>query len=53
MLKDGERWSKLSKQELMADESGEVVRIQHRGDWFGQVKKELGTPRLPESEMPV
>jgi hypothetical protein len=51
--KDWERWSKMSKQELMADESGEVVRIQHRGDWFEQLKKELGTPSSPASETPV
>jgi hypothetical protein len=43
----------MSKQELMANESGEVVRIQHRIDWFQQVKEELGTPRPPESGTPV
>ena len=37
-----ERWSKMSKQELMADDSGEVVRIPHRGDWYNRVKRELG-----------
>jgi hypothetical protein len=47
--KDWECWSKMSKQELMANESGEVVRIQHRIDWFQQVKEELGTPRPPKA----
>jgi hypothetical protein len=51
--KDWECWSKMSKQELMADESGEVVSIQHRIDWFQQTKEELGTPRPPESGTPV
>lgn len=41
--KDWERWSRMTKQELMADESGEVCRIEHRGkDWFEKVKRELG-----------
>lgn len=38
-----ERWSRMTKQELRADKSGEVVRIEHRRDWFEKVKKELGT----------
>jgi hypothetical protein len=38
---DYERWSGMTKQELMADTSGEVVRIPHQGDWFGKVKREL------------
>ena len=39
---DWERWSRMSKQELMVDQSGEVIRIPHQGDWFGKVKQELG-----------
>ena len=39
--KDWERWSKMTKQDLMADESGEVVRIVHRPGWFEKVKREL------------
>ncbi len=45
--KDWERWSRMTKQELMADESGEVCRIEHRGkDWFEKVKQELGVADL-------
>jgi len=44
--KDWERWSRMSKQELMADESGEVVRIVHRPGWFEKVKRELGIETL-------
>jgi len=40
--KDWERWSKMSKQELMGDETGEVVRVPHQGDWFAKVKDALG-----------
>jgi len=40
--KDWERWSKMTKQELMADESGDIVRIVHRPSWFEKVKQELG-----------
>ena len=40
--KERERWSKMSKQELMADESGEIVRIIHRPGWFKKVQEELG-----------
>jgi hypothetical protein len=45
--KDWERWSRMSKQELMADESGEVVRIVHGPGWFERVKRELGIETLP------
>lgn len=38
---DWKRWSRMSKQELRADQSGEVARISHRGDWFRRVKQEL------------
>lgn len=38
---DWERWSKMSKQELMADDSGSVVRIPHQGDWYARVRREL------------
>ena len=38
---DWERWSRMSKQELMADGSGEVVRIPHQGRWLERVKQEL------------
>lgn len=38
---DWERWSRMSKPELIADTSGEVIRIPHQGDWFGKVKREL------------
>jgi len=41
-VSDYERWSAMTKQELMADTSGQVVRIPHQGDWFGQLKRELG-----------
>ena len=34
----------MTKQELMADESGEVVRILHCAGWFEKVRQELGTP---------
>ena len=37
-----ERWSQMTKQELMADDSGAVVRIPHQGDWHGKVRRELG-----------
>lgn len=40
--RDWEIWSRMSKQELMADESGAVVRIPHVGDWHAKVKRELG-----------
>jgi hypothetical protein len=50
--KDWERWSRMTKQELMADESGEVVRIVHRPGWFEQVKRELGAPMPLGSELP-
>ncbi len=40
--RDWEIWSRMTKQELMADDSGAVVRIPHRGDWYARVKKELG-----------
>ncbi len=39
--RDWEIWSRMSKQELMADDSGAVVRIPHRGDWHAWVKREL------------
>ena len=39
---DWEHWSKMSKQELMNDQSGSVVRIPHQGDWYARVKRELG-----------
>ena len=41
--KDWERWSRMTKQELIADESGEVVRIVHRAGWFEKVRQELET----------
>ncbi len=47
--KDWERWSRMSKQELMADESGEVVRIVHRAGWFEKVRQALGTPMAYDS----
>lgn len=42
----------MTKQELMADESGEVVRIVHRPGWFEKVMQELGTPITPGSGLP-
>lgn len=39
--RDWELWSRMTKQELMADDSGAVVRIPHRGDWYARVKREL------------
>ena len=33
----------------MADESGEVVRIQHSGDWFEQVKRSPEHRDLPKA----
>ena len=42
--KDWKRWSRMTKQELLADESGEVVRIVHRPGWFEKIMQELGTP---------
>jgi len=38
---DWERWSQMSKQQLIADDSGAVVRIPHQGDWYARVKREL------------
>src|SRR5215207_7561496 len=51
---DWEHWSKMSKQELMNDQSGAVVRIPHQGDWYARVKRELGLDRadLEASEVP-
>ncbi len=40
--RDWEIWSKMTKQELKDDDSGAVVRIPHQGDWYAQVKRELG-----------
>jgi len=40
--KDRERWSMMSKQELIADESGEIVRIIHRPGWLKNVQEDLG-----------
>jgi hypothetical protein len=51
--KDWERWSRMTKQELMADDSGEVVRIVHRAGWFEKVKQELGTPPASERGLPA
>ncbi len=39
---DWERWSRMTKQDLMADQSGAVRKIVHLGDWFGRVQQELG-----------
>jgi hypothetical protein len=39
---DWERWSRMTKQDLMADQSGAVRKIVHQGDWFGRVQQELG-----------
>ena len=39
---DWERWSRMTKQDLMADQSGAVRKFVHRGDWFGRVQQELG-----------
>jgi hypothetical protein len=50
--KDWERWSRMTKQELMADESREVVRIVHRPGWFERVRQELGTPMTADSRLP-
>lgn len=38
---DWQRWSKMNKQQLRADRSGDVVKINHRGDWFSRLKKTL------------
>lgn len=39
---DWKRWSRMTKQELLANRSGEVSRIIHRGDWFWRVQCLLG-----------
>lgn len=41
---DWEHWSKMTKQELMAEaeRGGEVTRIPHQGDWYRRVREELG-----------
>jgi hypothetical protein len=38
---DWKRWSRMTKRELLAH-SHDVTRIIHRGDWFREVKRELG-----------
>ncbi|MDP9474311.1 MAG: hypothetical protein M3R38_01180 [Actinomycetota bacterium] len=39
-----ERWSRMNKQELRADRSGEVCKINHRGDWERKVREALDLP---------
>jgi hypothetical protein len=48
--KDWERWSRMSKQDLMSDDSGEVTKIVHQGDWFGRVKEALKADVSPRNE---
>lgn len=39
-----ERWSRMNKQELRADRSGEVCKIDHRGGWERKVREALDLP---------
>lgn len=39
---DWKRLSRLSKRELLADETHGVTRIVHKGDWFARTKLALG-----------
>lgn len=39
---DWKRWSRMTKQELLANRSGDITRIIHRGDWFWRVQSQLG-----------
>jgi hypothetical protein len=33
--------STKTKQELLANHTGEIRKIVHQGDWFGRVRREL------------
>jgi hypothetical protein len=39
---DWKRLSSKTKQELLANHSGEITKMVHKGDWFSRVKRGLG-----------